>query len=112
MPADDDAAWTKLNNVINEKGPIPEVFKTLLDQLTSRYPCICSLPEEDVDDGSPTAGGDREVLSCFGRYRAEDTCGYGSQWHARFERLMAELQIKVWIGDATEIQTSSVLNFL
>lgn len=30
---------------------MPSVFKTLHDQLTLRYPCICALPEEEVDGG-------------------------------------------------------------
>jgi hypothetical protein len=51
VPEDDEAAWAKLDDFINAKGPIPEVFKSLHDRLTSRYPCICSLPEKDVDEG-------------------------------------------------------------
>ena len=51
VQAEDEVAWAALDDLINAKGPIPEVFKTLHDRLTSRYPCICSLPDEDVDDG-------------------------------------------------------------
>jgi len=36
--------------LIDAKRPVPEVFRTLHDRLTARYPSICSLPEEDVDE--------------------------------------------------------------
>jgi hypothetical protein len=29
---------------------VPPVFRTLHDRLTARYRCICSLPDESVDD--------------------------------------------------------------
>ena len=52
VPEDDEAAWGRLDDFIAAKGPIPEIFKSLHDRLTSRYPCVCSLPEEEVDEGS------------------------------------------------------------
>ena len=43
-------------------------------------------------------------LSCSSE--SEGASGDGSWWYARwFERLLAELQIELWIGDAAEIRT-------
>ena len=51
VPADDAAAWAGLDAVIEKEGPRPAVFQQLHDRLTAKYPCICSLPDEEVDDG-------------------------------------------------------------
>lgn len=51
VPQNDKAAWAALDAFIDEKGPAPQVFKALHDRLTVRYPCICSLREDDVDNG-------------------------------------------------------------
>ena len=48
---DDDAAWREVDGLIDAKGAVPTVFRNLHDQLTARYPCICDLPEDQVDDG-------------------------------------------------------------
>jgi hypothetical protein len=50
VPLDDESAWSTLDGLIDAKGPVPEVFRTLHDRLTSRYPCICSLPDDRVDE--------------------------------------------------------------
>jgi hypothetical protein len=50
IPADDAAAWVGLDEFIDAKGPIPSVFRELHDQLTARYPCICTLPDDRVDE--------------------------------------------------------------
>ena len=51
VPADDRAAWDVLDSLINEQGTPPPVFNELHDMLTTRYPCICTLPDDKVDDG-------------------------------------------------------------
>ena len=48
---DDETAWAALDDLIDKAGDAPEVFRTLHDRLTARYPCISSLADEDVDDG-------------------------------------------------------------
>src|SRR5580765_7231454 len=48
---DDDAAWEAIDSLINAKGDVPPVFLELHDRLTARYPCICTLPDDQVDDG-------------------------------------------------------------
>lgn len=51
VPTDDAAAWAELDAAIDAQGPVPPVFAELLARLTKRYPCICDLPDEQVDDG-------------------------------------------------------------
>jgi hypothetical protein len=51
MPADDETAWQALDELTKAQGPVPQVFKELYDRLTAKYPCICSLSDEEVDDG-------------------------------------------------------------
>ncbi len=51
VPADDVQAWAELDHLINQQGPRPAVFDELHNRLTARYPCICSLPDDEVDDG-------------------------------------------------------------
>jgi hypothetical protein len=48
---DDASAWVEVDDVIAAEGPVPDVFAELLARLTRRYPCICDLPDEQVDDG-------------------------------------------------------------
>ncbi|MGA7520970.1 MAG: hypothetical protein WBW84_00720 [Acidobacteriaceae bacterium] len=47
---DDVTAWKELDALIDAKGPVPAVFKDLFDRLTSKYPCICTLPDDRVDE--------------------------------------------------------------
>lgn len=51
VPTADAAAWAELDAAIDAQGPVPPVFAELLARLTKRYPCICDLPDEHVDDG-------------------------------------------------------------
>jgi hypothetical protein len=51
IPGDDKAAWAVVNGLIDAQGPVPAVFKELHDRLTATYPCICTLPDDQVDDG-------------------------------------------------------------
>ena len=50
VPAEDDTAWDGLDSIINEQGAPPVVFRQLHDALTARYPCICTLPDDKVDE--------------------------------------------------------------
>lgn len=50
VPADDQEAWGKLGGWIEEQGPIPPVFHQLLDRLTARYPCLCDLSDDRLDE--------------------------------------------------------------
>jgi len=51
IPADDAAAWDALDEYIEQQGSRPAVFQKLHDRLTAKYPCICSLSDDEVDDG-------------------------------------------------------------
>jgi hypothetical protein len=50
LPLDDETAWGEIDALIDAQGPVPQAFRTLHDRLTARYPCICSLPDETVDE--------------------------------------------------------------
>jgi hypothetical protein len=45
----DALACNALDGSIHEKGPPPPVFRELYFSLTARYPCICTLPDDRVD---------------------------------------------------------------
>lgn len=51
IPSDDKSAWLALDGLIDAEGAVPLVFKQLHDQLTRKYPCICTLSGEEVDSG-------------------------------------------------------------
>ncbi|MGP0064475.1 MAG: hypothetical protein ACLQGP_12870 [Isosphaeraceae bacterium] len=50
IPLDDAEAWAALDGFIEEQGPRPAVFQELHDRLTARYPCMCSVPDDQIDD--------------------------------------------------------------
>lgn len=50
LPAEDDKAWDGLDSLINEQGAPPPVFRELHDALTALHPCICTLPDDKVDE--------------------------------------------------------------
>ena len=50
VPASDADAWAALDDLIEEQGPRPAVFQELHDRLTARYPCMCSVPDDQIDD--------------------------------------------------------------
>jgi len=50
VPCDDAEVWEQLDELINFPGPPPPVFRELHDALTTRYPCMCSIPDERVDE--------------------------------------------------------------
>lgn len=51
VPESDEAAWKELDGLIEQQGEVPAEFRTLIADLTSRYPCICDLPNDKIDDG-------------------------------------------------------------
>ncbi len=48
---DDARAWAELDAIIDAEGPVPDAFVKLHAELTATFPCICDLPDDDVDDG-------------------------------------------------------------
>ncbi len=51
VPANDKDAWKIIDDLIDAEGSVPDVFKKLHDQLTEKYPCICTLSDDEIDDG-------------------------------------------------------------
>ena len=51
MASDDSQAWKQLDDLADCKGPASPQFVKLHAVLTARYPCICDLPEADIDHG-------------------------------------------------------------
>ena len=58
VPEDDTAAWEAMRELAQRQpqGEVPQVFNELIDRLTQRYPCICDLPDDQVDDGAWSDG--------------------------------------------------------
>lgn len=50
VPANDPEAWEALDGLIEQEGTRPDVFQILHDRLTARYPCMCAVPDDQVDD--------------------------------------------------------------
>ena len=51
VPEEDDVAWQAVDGMIDSPGTPPPVFRHLHDLLTARYPCICTLPDDKVEEG-------------------------------------------------------------
>lgn len=51
LPASDAEAWTILDSLIEQQGSPSSIFRELHDRLTARYPCLSSLPDDQIDDG-------------------------------------------------------------
>jgi hypothetical protein len=51
ISSSDKEAWQQLDALIDAEGETPAVFKKLHDRLTAKYPCICTLSDDEVDDG-------------------------------------------------------------
>jgi len=67
VSADNAAAWAALDGFIAQQGARPALFQQLHDQLTARYPCICSLSDDEVDDG---VWSDGPLINNFGHRAA------------------------------------------
>lgn len=66
LPSDDMEAWAVVDRLIEQEGAHPAVFQDLHDQLTARYPCICTVPDDQIDN---TIWSDGPLINNFG-YRA------------------------------------------
>lgn len=51
ISSSDKKAWQQLDALVNAEGEAPDVFKKRHDLLTAKYPCICTLGDDEVDDG-------------------------------------------------------------
>src|SRR6267378_939723 len=66
IPISDQEAWQAVDALIDAKGEPPEVIRELHDCLTTKYSCICTLSDDEVDnrvwsDGMTSA----VVLPCW-----------------------------------------------
>lgn len=50
IPSDDAEAWKAVQGLIDAVGETPRIFQELHDKLTEKYPCMCSVPDDEVDD--------------------------------------------------------------
>src|SRR5262245_8593753 len=67
VPADDAEAWKAVDALVAHQGQRPRVFQELHDRLTARYPCMCSVPDDQVDD---TVWSDGPLINNFLRRAA------------------------------------------
>lgn len=52
IPKDDKQAWRHLEELyINDNGNPSDDFVVLIKKLTEKYPCICTLPDDQIDEG-------------------------------------------------------------
>lgn len=52
VPKDDKLAWKYMEDLYNnDSGKASEEFIELIKKLTEKYPCICDLPDDKIDDG-------------------------------------------------------------
>ncbi|WP_320051677.1 hypothetical protein [uncultured Acetobacteroides sp.] len=52
VPADDKQAWEYVEALYNADSGEPSAdFVELIKKLTEKFPCICDLPDDEVDDG-------------------------------------------------------------
>ena len=52
-----------MDGLIELEGPRPAVLQELHERLTSRYPCMCDVPEDQIDD---TVWSDGPLINNFG----------------------------------------------
>ena len=57
IPANDGLAWIHMESLYNNDSgdPAPD-FVELINKLKGKYPCICDLPDDEVDDGAWSDG--------------------------------------------------------
>jgi hypothetical protein len=67
IPKDDSAAWKAVDDIIEQSGPRPAVFEALHAKLTSRFPCISSLTDDEIDNG---VWSDGPLINNFGHRAA------------------------------------------
>lgn len=47
----DQVAWEQLRETIHAEGEPAKSLQKLIVELTKKYPCICDLPDNEIDDG-------------------------------------------------------------
>lgn len=50
VSSEDAKAWETLDSLTGQPGERPAVLQELHDRLTARYPCPCSVSDDEVDD--------------------------------------------------------------
>lgn len=70
LPSDPAAAMREFETLVDQPEPNSAVFEELIDRLTARYPCICDLSDDEVDNGvwcsGPLRQGQYTVATVFG----------------------------------------------
>ncbi len=70
VPAEDDVAWSEVNaradDIGADESPAKE-FQQLHDELTAQFPCICTLPDDKIDEG---VWSDGPLINNFGHQMA------------------------------------------
>lgn len=56
LPVTDADAWNAVDSLIEQQGSPPAIFRELHDRLTARFPCLSSLPDDQIDDGAWSDG--------------------------------------------------------
>lgn len=67
IPVEDAEAWKAVDSLIDLQGPRPVVLKKLHGRLTAKYPCLCSLTDDQIDDG---VWSDGPLINNFGHRAA------------------------------------------
>jgi hypothetical protein len=80
IPDSEAEAWAALDGLIEQEGPRPVIFQQLHDRLTARYPCMCSVPDDQIDD---TVWSDGPLINNFGHRAAV----LGMSW-SRFKEVL------------------------
>lgn len=50
VSSQDADAWNELDSLIEREGSPPVVFRDFHDRLTAQFPCLSSLPDDQIDD--------------------------------------------------------------
>ncbi len=56
LPSVDKAAWETVDKLIEEEGTRLEIFQKRHDQLTVKFPCMCSVPDDQIGDTAWNGG--------------------------------------------------------
>ena len=67
IPDSESEAWDAVDALIEAEGARPSLFDDLHGKLTAQYPCICDLPDDEIDDG---AWSDGPLINNFGHRAA------------------------------------------
>lgn len=67
VPSEDAEAWRSVDELPRIEGAPPERLQALHDRLVARFPCITTLPDDEVDDG---VWSDGPLIDDFGQRAA------------------------------------------